>query len=418
MPHPVLNPALPGPDEFPTLSRAEKDRRYLAVRELMAEHNLDALVVFGSGRDMWDRYLTNETLHGIVVLTASGEATYLLGRYPLNRYDEPGQAYDRWVEDYRVGHPIAGLIESLTERSVATGTIGVVGLSSRAVGGWAGSISYSTWLRVLDGLPGANFVDVATPFEVLALVKSPEEQQMIRKAAALGEAACAAFIEATAVGVRESVIGAAALNAIVGGGGWILPPSLLLRSGSSRFAWGQPEWMSMGGAPRRLEAGDSVAAEIFACYGTYESQQQIDVVIGAPSPELAFLEEVCQQSLRAGLDVLKPGLTFTELAEAMNAPALEASCWNTGPHIQTVSGVIFNSATHMNTDQDPALRVLPKLPPVVPQDGDFVIQAGTAFAFEPNALLGGRRVCVGGTVICTDEGNEVLNTLPNRLVVV
>lgn len=101
----------------------------------------------------------------------------------------------------------------------------------------------------------------------------------------------------------------------------------------------------------------------------------------------------------------------------MNQPALDAGCWNTGPHIQTVSGVIFNSATHMNTEKDPGLSHLPALPPVVPQDGDFVIQPGTAFAFEPNALLDGRRVCVGGTVICTEDGNEVLNTLPNRLVV-
>ncbi|BBH70205.1 putative peptidase [Actinoplanes sp. OR16] len=404
-------------NDFPTLSLSERDRRWAALRTLMADNDLDALVVFGSGRDLWDRYLTNETLHGIVVLTAEGEPTYLLGRYPLNRYDEPGQAYERWVDDYRVGDPIAGLVASLHERNVAGGRVGIVGLSSRAVGGWAGSISYSTWLRVLDGLPDATFVDVATAFEVLALVKSPEEQRMLRKAAALGEAACAAFIETAKPGVRESEVGAAVLNAIVGGGGWVLPPSLLLRSGASRFAWGQPEWMSMGGAPRRLEAGDSIASEIFACYGSFESQQQIDVVLGEPSKELLFLEEVCRQSLAAGMEVLKPGITFSELADAMNQPALDAGCWNTGPHIQTVSGVIFNSATHMNTEKDPALAHLPKLPPVVPQDGDFVIQAGTAFAFEPNALFGGKRVCIGGTVICGEDGNEVLNTLPNRLVV-
>ncbi|MDF2556119.1 MAG: hypothetical protein K0R60_2014, partial [Microbacterium sp.] len=43
---------------------------------------------------------------------------------------------------------------------------------------------------------------------------------------------------------------------------------------------------------------------------------------------------------------------------------------------------------------------------------------GVAFAFEPNALRDGKRVCIGGTVMLTDRGIEELNTIPNRLVVV
>ncbi|HKT55381.1 MAG TPA: hypothetical protein VJR25_01295 [Microbacterium sp.] len=47
-----------------------------------------------------------------------------------------------------------------------------------------------------------------------------------------------------------------------------------------------------------------------------------------------------------------------------------------------------------------------------------MIEEGHAFAFEPNALRDGQRVCVGGTVLLGTNGVEELNTIPNRLVVV
>jgi len=46
--------------EFPTLTTAERDRRYAAVRALMDRAGLDAVLVSGQGRDQLDRYLTNE----------------------------------------------------------------------------------------------------------------------------------------------------------------------------------------------------------------------------------------------------------------------------------------------------------------------------------------------------------------------
>jgi hypothetical protein len=50
--------------------------------------------------------------------------------------------------------------------------------------------------------------------------------------------------------------------------------------------------------------------------------------------------------------------------------------------------------------------------------GDVVIQTGTVFAVEPNALHDKRRVGVGGTVVITDDGCEELDRLPCRMNVV
>ena len=173
------------------------------------------------------------------------------------------------------------------------------------------------------------------------------------------------------------------------------------------------------GLLRGLHLVDRVldAAEVFAFYGGQESQQQIDVSFGEPSRLLRELEQVCVDSYQAGLAALKPGMLFSELCAVMEQPLHSSNTWNTGPMVQTVSP-IYNSATRLHPEVDPALAGLPKLPSGVAQDGDFVIQEGHAFAFEPNALRDGQRVCIGGTVLVGENGVEELNSVPNRLNVV
>jgi len=405
-------------DHFPTLSLAERDRRWANVRAFLSDNGLDALVVFGQGRNANDSYLTNEEAHATVLFTPTEEPLSLIGDVPINRYDGAGARYERWTDNWLTGNPIANLTAVLKERALEAATVGVVGLTSRAVGQWNGVIPFRTWTAVLAALPSVTWVDVADAFETLTQFKSEEEQEMIRKAAAIGEAACAAYVEATKVGVRESVVTAAAINAIVSGGGWMRAPFILERAGSHRFGWGQPEWFGMGGAPYKLQKGDSIASEIFAYYGGFESQQQIDVVLGEPDRLLRELEEVCLESYQAGIAALRPGMRFAELAAIMDEPLQRSRTWNTGPMVQTVSGVLYNSATRIDPSVDPALAHLPKLPSGVPLDGDFEIREGVAFAFEPNALRDGKRVCIGGTVMLTSRGVEELNTIPNRLVVV
>lgn len=403
--------------EYPTLSLRERDRRWAAIRGLLEREGLDGVVVFGSGRDNADAYLTNEAKGAIVLLTRTEDPLMFLGDVPLGRFDAQGSRWEHWVEDWVHGDSIANLAAVLRERGLDRARLGVVGLTSRMVGEWAGTVSYTTWTRVLAALPGVEWVDIADAYESIAIIKSPEEQVLLRKAASLGEGACRAFVETARAGGNEHEIAAASFRAIIAGGGWVRSPFMLERAGASMFAWAVPEWFESGGVPHTPVAGDTVAAEIFAFYGGMESQQQIDVVIGEPSRLLRELEQVCVDSYQAGLAALRPGMRFSELAAIMEEPLQRSRTWNTGPMVQTVSP-IYNSATRLHPEVDPALAHLDRLPSGVALDGDFVIQEGHAFAFEPNALRDGQRVCVGGTVLLTASGPEELNSIPNRLNVV
>lgn len=403
--------------DYPVLSLAERDRRWSLVRKLMADQGLDGIVVFGFGRNTNDAYLTNEVKNSVVLITPLEDPVMFLGDVPLEHFDEPGQRWERWVTDWVHGNAVRNLAERLKDRSLEKATLGVVGLTSRAVGAWNGVIPFNVWNDVLTQLPAVTWVDVADAYETLSILKSPEEQVLLRKAAELGEAACLAFVETSRVGANEHEVAAAAIQAIVAGGGWIRAPFMLERAGSSLFAWAPPEWFYMGGAPHVLRRGDTIAAEIFSFYGGIESQQQIDVSIGEPDKLLLELEDVCLASYQAGIEALRPGITFAELAAIMEEPLHVSRTWNTGPMVQTVAP-IYNSATRLNPGVDPALSHLEKLPSGVGLDGDFVLQEGHAFAFEPNALRDGKRVCIGGTVLVTTEGAEELNSIPNRLNVV
>ena len=402
---------------YPTLSLKERDRRWAAVRAMLARHGLDGVVVFGTGRDAADSYITNEAKRSVVLLPAKGEPVVFIGDVPLDRYDKPGQRWQRWVEDWVAGDSIANVAARIGSLGLGRARLGVVGLTSRMVGDWAGVVSYNTWTRLLGLLPGVQWTDVSGEYESIVAIKSVEERVLLRKAASLGEDACRAFVEAARAGRNEHEIAAAAFHAILAGGGWVRWPFMLERAGDSMFAWQVPEWFAMGGAPHVLKRGDTIAAEIFAFYGGIETQQQIDVSVGEPSPLLRELEAVCVASYDAGIAALRPGLRFSELAAIMEEPLQRLGTWNTGPMVQTVAP-IYNSATRLRPEVDPALKVLPRLPNGVARDGDFEIEVGHAFAFEPNALRDGQRVCVGGTVLLGENGVEELNSIPLRLNVV
>ncbi len=402
---------------FPTLSFLERDRRWAALRELMNRLDLDALVVSGMGRDQLDRYITNEGTRGLAVMPRAGEPISLVGtgNITLGRYDEPGREYPRWVSDQRLLSPTLRLPDVLADLGVSTSRIGVVGLSSRAPASMAGTIAYNTWARTVAALPAATFIDVAAEYEILMVVHSAEELTMIRKSAEIGENACRAMIETAVVGRRECEVVAAGMHSVASQGGmWLQGPQ---RTGQERLGWAGPDWLWMGGGSHALEHGDTFGAELFTFYGGFESQQQIEISLGEPTKEARLLEEVAIASRQAGLDILRPGVTFAQLCDAMEAPLRKAACWNMGPLVQTVSPVIFNSATHVGLEQDPAFAGI-AIPHLTPRDGDFVIESGVAFAFEPNACHGKQRVCIGGTVIVTDTGYEELNSICNTVNVV
>ena len=154
----------------------ERERRYQALRAMMSESGLDALVVAGRGdgffrgRIQYVSDIFQGTGWGYVVIPMEGHTSFVAD--PV--WGTTREEYLGWVNDLRVtqspGSEIGRLIVDL---GYTSGVIGVVGLSD------AMSLAH---LRDLESsLPKATFEDATDLFDSVRAIKSQHEIDNLRE---------------------------------------------------------------------------------------------------------------------------------------------------------------------------------------------------------------------------------------------
>ena len=404
--------------EHPVLSLEERERRWLRVRGLMKENGVDGLVVAGlKGREQLEGYLTNEYTEGVVIFPLEGEPVCLTWTATriLRHWENHRRGIPPWVEDMRVGISGPAIVLALKEKGLDRAKIGVVGLESRSPGEMVGYIPYTTWRHILDDLKEARFTDLSLAFCERVLVKSEEELDLVRFAASIGEQACETMLRSTKPGVSEQSLYAEIMKTLCECGAGVRSPLLILHTGVDNLSWGPPMWQYQAQPPRRLQAGDLVQAEIFPCYGGFETQQQMAVALSPVHPVNAELAKVARRSYDAGRRTLGPGRTFQEVCDAMGEPIREAGCWHLTPLIHTLNPLGWTSATLIGAEQVPEVQGISGLRGRAVIGGGLVVQTGMVFELEPNACRGKHRTNIGGTVIVHENRVEELNGLPTEM---
>jgi len=399
----------------PRLSLAERDRRWAKTRALMADHNVDVLLVPGlRGRESYESYLSNESIQGIVVMPADRDPIYLTwSAFRIVGRTDPQNTRTYWIDDIRSGLLGPLVADALTELGALSGRIGVVGVNSKNPMELEGFVPYAIWDRVLKAVPNAEFVEMSLPFGLMVLAKGPEELAVARHTAQVGELLAQRIIEVARPGIRDSDLFAAIVETSYRAGLTLTPPSVIVKTGSNTVSWGPPEWGYSDDPPRVIEVGDLVTCELMPTYAGIETQQQVQVSMGKITPQRRKLADLARAAYDAGLETIKPGISFVELNDAMARPVLEAGCWHLSPMIHSVAPALLLGSLHGGAqahlgDEFPWFT---ELPPA--QDG--VLAEGMLFSFEPNACIGRERVNIGGTVAVGANGPEELNSLPNQL---
>lgn len=410
-------------ETYPTLSLAERDRRWELTRKFIEEQGLDCLVIAGvNDRHNLDRYITN-WVSGWVIFPKAGEPILIT---PVNSaliYDMERRATGEstsWVTQMRYGGE-RDVVKVLKGSGYERSKIGVVGLSLGSGRGW---IFYQTWTNVLEGLPDANFIDVTLPFSVLIGVKSEEELEMIKKAADVAELAAEEMLRVVKPGVRESDVVTALMAVIHGhgctGSGAAFGP-IILGSGPNNVCAQTPLWMSIGGEPRMLASGDLVHTEIFVNYAGFLAQTQVSISIGPPDERLRRGEDLARASYDEGLKALVSGTQYSDVIRAMSRPQEEAGAAQAGVLIHSLNTLFFSSPANIRLDKVPGMEryFAGGLPEVARgADKDFVIRAGMVFEVEPKALVGGRQTWLGSTVVVTEQEPVELNKIGTHLVTI
>ncbi len=396
-----------------TLTLKERDRRWKAIRDMMKKHKLECLILPGvAPRAMIDYpgYVSNAM--GTVIFPIEGEPTCFYGGYnaAMRLRERLRVGEEMWIRDWRDGAELGLAIASrVKDLGYANGRIGVTGLDGGVHGvgnAFEGLVPYKTWTSVLKGLPKAKFEDVTDRMVEILQVRTPEELELVERAAEIGEHAMEVMLSITKPGVTDREMRDKTNDAIY------------FIHGAPRPTTGIIEGCSRGG----VKNGDVVNTEWFITVGGMQAVLQMCMAVGKVSKKTEKDAEIAEASQKKGLEVLRPGVKFGAVIEAMEEVVAGAGAWHWYPLLVSRNPQILRGGEGTwprgATWEIPAPEV--GHPSLAVLGSEVIVQSGMTFSFEPSASTGDfalpfSYVKVGGQAIVTDTGTRMLNTLGTKL---
>jgi len=291
-------------------SDAEIARRLGAFRGALSARKLDGAVVaapenvfYLTGLDHWGYFaphLLIVPLQGMPVLV-----TRAMERVSVEKQVR--------AAEFR-GHS-----DSETAADMAARVLRDLKLNGRRLGleFWTSGLSHGLALS-LQAQAEAEWIDISGLIDDLRLVKSAQEQALMRKAAAVTDAAAGAAIEAIGDGVPEREVVATCVAAMTRAGGsppafgpFIRPGS---RLGEEHATWGDGCYKS----------GEPVFLELSGCMSRYHAPLGRLVHIGSVPEADARMAETAQRAFDAVLGALRPGAEARQVYAAWQQVVDEA----------------------------------------------------------------------------------------------
>jgi Xaa-Pro dipeptidase len=283
-------------------SDAEIARRLAAFRAGLVERGLDGAVVaapenvfYLTGLDHWGYFAPH-------LLIVPMEGTPVLVTRAMERVSVEKQVR---AAEFR-GHS-----DSETAADMAARVLRDLGLAGRRIGleNWTAGLSHGLALSLRSQVD-AKWQDISSLIDDLRLVKSAEEQALMRQAAAVTDAAAGAAIAAIADGVAEREVAAACVAAMTRAGG--APPAFgpFIRPGS-RLGEEHTTW-----GDGRYKTGEPVFLELSGCIARYHAPLGRLIHIGAVPDADARMAKTTQQAFDAVLSALRPGALAREVYAA------------------------------------------------------------------------------------------------------
>ena len=226
----------------------------------------------------------------------------------------------------------------------------------------------------------------------LRLRKSPAEIELIRRAGELADDAVDAVATRAAPGILDSRLAAAALEAILEGGGDVPPAGPLVNSGA-RAVYGR----GVGG-PRGLGERDQVMVELAGTYRRYNCCIERAIVVGEVDDAYLRQFELVRSTLTEMLEAFRPGELLGTVDEIHRA-RLDAAGFADSRFAACGYSL---GATYRPSWMD--------VPPMIYAGNPLVLEPG--MVFFPHVMLGDietrNAVGLGNTVLVTEDGAESL----------
>jgi Xaa-Pro aminopeptidase len=408
---------------MPTYSLAERDRRWAMARDLMADEDLDALLVYGEHEGVpaapfaHDNYFTNDR-PGTIVMFCGDEDPIQLVWSPMHVEDHieaTKRGDELWIDParIRVGKDAAHVAAVIQEYSLETATIGVVGLEPYPPFHILPILPHALYGPLIEQFPQATFKPAWFPLLLRMLPNSDEELALVEYAAEVGDEIAAAMLNATYPGATDADVLAAGMAAGYSRGA---QPHILINTGPSVVSWGDAPWAYRPQQPQVIADGDVVMAEVLNAVARRETQSQVAIAVGDVHPDIEAAAQVARACYEAGLAQLVPDNTFGDVAEAMITTLKEAGGWNVHPMLHSLNpyGPVCGFGWGLKTF--PPAKAYGELGEVPTVGAGLPLEPGMTFAFEPNCVINSHLVNLGGTVVVGNDKPIELNTFTAQLL--
>jgi Xaa-Pro dipeptidase len=388
-----------------SFSPAEMARRYGLAHGLMEEHGLEALVIFGNSgvnrhnnvNAFWlSQWLDQHHCYLVVPRAEDAEPALLVGltNHVPNAREVSDVPVIRWG-GYEAGDSVA---QRLRELGIERGRVGLVGVGHV----WTMGMPWQHYLRLRELLPGVELDDVTAAYAGLRVVKSAEEVERLRGAAALTDLAIRALQEQARPGLSEHELVAIAEDAYRRRGGTVR--ITFLRS----MPMDAPNGCLPAQNPsdRRLERGDVVITEFSASLNGYSGQVHRPVFVGAePTADWLRMFDAAREAYERIARGLTPGSTEGDVIR--NAAVLGERGY-----------AIYDDLVHgYGTDIHPPL--VDRSCTAYWESGEEpppgrTFERNMAIVIQPNPVTPDERMGLqlGALTVVTDAGAECLHGIP------
>ena len=167
-------------------------------------------------------------------------------------------------------------------------------------------------------LPGVEFVDVADPCMRMRMIKSEEEQRIIRDGAAVSDVGGAAGVEAVGDGVPEYEVALHSTRAMVREIAKLYPHTELMDT----WTWFQSGINTDGAhnpvTTRAIRKGDVLSLNCFSMISGYYQALERTLFFDHAGDRALELWEINCKVHRRGLELIRPGAVCGEIARELN----------------------------------------------------------------------------------------------------
>jgi len=386
----------------PSLSLAERDRRYARIRADLKERGVDCAIVVGTNLF----YLTNGISGERFGLLPTQDLPFTVVLNGRHLADIPAQVVtdaQDWVQDVRGANDASPLVERIQELHLESGSIGIADRR----------LPLDVYQQLQKALPNAKLADVSDVFTNLRTIKSDEEVALIEQANRVFDAGIVRMQEKVRPGmtgeeaVREGIIGMWAASGD-------LDSTLSFNFGAVPK---QNPVLADLCLSRRISWGDIGTLTAHAEYRHYAGHSDQEISFGEPQPLHREMFEAALQVRDAVLKTVKPGATQRDLVETYRQ-ATQKTGFRSSRHSQ-----IHQYGIDVPEFPGPAFRI--KDPSGngslgLGSAGNFSLTPGMIYSISPTLVApNGEDTLLGGTsLVVTENGYRELSERKVEMLVV